>query len=245
MGVMYKMKTKRNTAIILAAGSGSRMKSDVKKQYLLLQEKPLIYYALNSFQSSDIIDDIIIVVSAEDMEYMRTQIVIPYGFDKVKTIVAGGKERYVSVANGLNAIHPDTEGICFIHDGARPFVTHEIIQRAYDSAFIEKACVVGMPVKDTIKISNETGFAVQTPRRSDVWMIQTPQVFETNLIRNCYKTLMENEKKTLESGIQITDDACVIELFSDIKVKLIEGSYQNIKITTPEDLQIAEAFIRL
>ena len=131
----------------------------------------------------------------------------------------------------------------FIHDGARPFVTGEIVQRAYEQVKKTKACVVGMPVKDTIKIADEEGFAKNTPNRNLVWAVQTPQVFEFSLIKAAYEKLIEKENSLKQQGVLITDDAMVAETFTEEKVKLVEGSYENIKITTPEDLKIAEVLL--
>ena len=229
------MQKTKCTAIVLAAGQGKRMGTKVQKQYLEISGKPVLFYSLDVFQKSDMIDDIILVVGENQEEYCKKEIVDKYHFTKVSQIVKGGSERYHSVWNGLQEVSGD--GYTFIHDGARPFVTEEILSRAYETVQREKACVVGMPVKDTIKIADEEGFAKETPNRSLVWMVQTPQVFETFLIKNAYSLLMEQEI------IQVTDDAMVVETMLRKKVKLVEGSYENIKITTPEDLKIAEVLV--
>lgn len=226
-------------AVVLAAGSGKRMHSDIKKQFLLIQDKPVIYYSLQAFQQS-FIDEIVLVVSEEDRDYCKKNIVDQYGFSKVKYIEAGGKERYHSVAAGLACL-TDCDYI-FIHDGARPMITEEILERAYECVKENDACVVGMPVKDTIKIADKNGFIHQTPDRNLVWMIQTPQVFESTLIKEAYSRLLAQEEDLNEQGIHITDDAMVVETLMKHPVKLVEGSYDNIKITTPEDLLIAENF---
>ena len=158
----------------------------------------------------------------------------------MKTIVAGGKERYHSVANGLLACK-ECE-IVLIHDGARPFLDQDIITRCIQNAEEVGACVAGMPVKDTIKIASEDGFVASTPNRNYVWMIQTPQTFKYDLIAQSYKKLIEEEEKLKEKGVNITDDAMVVEYFTGQKIRLVEGSYKNIKITTPEDLQASENF---
>ena len=231
------MQKTKCTAIVLAAGQGKRMGSKIQKQYLEISGKPVLFYSLDVFEKSDIIDDIILVVGENQEEYCKKEIVEKYHFTKVRKIVKGGSERYHSVWNGLQEIAED--GYTFIHDGARPFVTEEILSRAYETVQKEKACVVGMPVKDTIKIADNEGFAKETPNRSQVWMVQTPQVFETFLIKSAYSLLMEQEI------IQVTDDAMVVETMLQRKVKLVEGSYENIKITTPEDLKIAEIFVKI
>lgn len=234
-------KGKRTAAIVLAAGSGKRMGSSTKKQYMLLDGKPVVYYSLKAFQES-FIDEIILVVSAGDTEYCRQEIVERYGFDKVRHITEGGKERYHSVAAGLrNAQDCD---FVFIHDGARPMITQELLSRLLACVREHGACVAGMPVKDTIKIADENGFIEQTLDRRLVWMIQTPQVFEYTLIQNAYEQLLEREQEFLSKGISVTDDAMVVESLTGHKVRLVEGAYENMKITTPEDMKIAELFCK-
>ena len=227
-------------AVLLAAGRGTRMQSGTPKQYMLLGGKPLLYYALKALQES-FVRKIVLVASEGELAYCQEHIVQEYGFDKVTAVVAGGKERYHSVQAGLNAL-----GECdyvLIHDGARPFVTREILERVYSGVRKYHACVAGMPVKDTIKIVDEDGFASATPKRDLVWTVQTPQAFSYDLIREAYVLLAEKEGDLERQGIHITDDAMVVETFTKRKVKLVEGSYQNIKLTTPEDLLIAEAFL--
>lgn len=226
-------------AVVLAAGSGKRMNSQTKKQFLMIQNKPVIYYALKAFQDS-FVDEIALVVSEEDIEYSREEIVNKYDFSKVKYIVPGGKERYHSVAAGIKAL--ETCDYVFIHDGARPVLTQEILSRALECVQKTNACVVGMPAKDTIKIADENNFIYQTPNRSRVWMIQTPQVFGYGLIKEAYQRLLSEETQLQEKGILITDDAMAVESLMKHPVKLVEGSYQNIKITTPEDLSMIENF---
>lgn len=231
----------KTTAIVLAGGSGKRMNSTVKKQFLMLKDKPLLYYSLKAFEDS-FIDSVILVASGEDMEYCRKEIVQKYRFNKVEKIVEGGKERYHSVINGVMAA-PVCDYI-FIHDGARPFITGSILERLFEEVKISKACVAGMPVKDTIKIADSQGYIETTPKRDLVWMIQTPQVFSYELIYRAYDILQKEETRLLKEGISITDDAMVVETLLGEKVKLVEGSYRNIKITTPEDLSVAEGFLQ-
>lgn len=225
------------------------MKSDIAKQYMLLGGKPLIWYALHVIEESSVIDDCVLVTGAEDISYVQEEIVERYGFHKVDTIVAGGKERYDSVYQALKVIESgemrvrNRDGYVFIHDGARPFLTEDILRRDYEAVKTFRACVTGMPVKDTIKLAGQDGCAVQTPDRNFVWQIQTPQVFETALIIEAYKKLTKEKERWQAEGMSITDDAMVVENFMFLPVKLVQGSYQNIKITTPEDLVIAEAFL--
>lgn len=231
----------KNIAVVLAAGQGKRMHSSVRKQYLLLRDKPVIYYALKAFQDSSFIEEIILVAGKGEEAYCRTEIVERFRFTKVKKIVEGGKERYHSVANALKVT--EGTGYVFIHDGARPFLSAEILLRAYDAVKEHHACVVGMPVKDTIKIVDKDCFAENTPNRETLWQVQTPQVFTIALAKEAYESLLIKEEELKAQGIRITDDAMVVETLLRHPVKLVEGSYQNIKITTPEDLQIAETFL--
>lgn len=242
------MDKKRCTAVLLAAGSGKRMQSDVAKQFMLLNDKPLIWYALHTIEESSIIEDCILVTGAEDIAYVQKEILERYNFHKVNKIVAGGAERYDSVYNALQVIGNENmmqgkDGYVFIHDGARPFLTEEIIERSYRAVEQTHACVVGMPVKDTIKLADGDGYAASTPDRSMVWQIQTPQVFDMELIIDAYSRLMLQKEELAAKGITITDDAMVVETLLGHPVKLVEGDYKNIKVTTPEDLCVAEAFL--
>lgn len=244
------MNTKRCTAIILAAGNGSRMKSDVAKQFMMLDGKPLIWYALQTMEQSEIIDDCILVTGEKDISYVRQEIVEKYGFRKVDTITAGGAERCFSVAKALRVIADDDmqvqnkDGYVFIHDGARPFLTEKILRDTYSAVQKYHACVAAVPSKDTVKIADEEGFAISTPDRRLVWNIQTPQVFDVPLIIKAYEKFLEQQKQLKEQGIIVTDDAGVVELFTGCRVKMVEGSYDNIKLTTPGDMIVAEAFLR-
>ncbi len=229
------MERKYCTAIVLAAGSGKRMGTKIHKQYLLMGGRPVLYYSLKAFQDSPLIDEIILVTGSGEEEYCRKEIVVPYGITKVKKILAGGAERYNSVWNGLQETE---EGYVFIHDGARPFVDEEIIERAYECVCGCGACVAGMPSKDTVKIADSSDTVQSTPDRNHVWIVQTPQVFDTAIVKKAYGMLMEQEK------ITVTDDAMAVELMTGNPIRLFRGSYENIKITTPEDLEIAEVFLQ-
>ena len=229
------MEKQKYTAIVLAAGSGKRMNSQVHKQYLIIQDRPVLYYSLKAFEDSAV-DEIVLVVGKGEEEFCRKEIVDKYGISKVKAIVEGGKERYHSVFEGLKQTS-DADYV-LIHDGARPFVNQDIIRRCMQEVQKYQACVVGMPVKDTIKIADEEGYAKQTPDRKNVWMIQTPQTFSYALIYEAYEEMLKTEDTA------ITDDAMVLERIKGKKSKLIEGSYRNIKITTPEDLLIANVYLQ-
>ena len=226
----------KNTAIVLAAGQGKRMHSKIQKQFLEIQGYPVLYYSLRCFQESPLIQDIILVTGEDALSYCKEEIVKKYGFTKVSNVIAGGKERYDSVYAGLCACK-DCRYV-LIHDGTRPFITEEIIERGLEKVKETGACVVGMPSKDTIKLSDAEGYVKETPDRKCVWTIQTPQIFSYALIREAHDSIRKKDMS------KITDDAMVIEQETGAKVALAEGSYQNIKITTPEDLYIAEAFLR-
>ena len=258
-----KKENTRTVAIVLAAGQGKRMGTDVAKQFLLLNDKPILYYSLAVFEQSSYIDETILVTNPEGLSVCE-EMVKEYDFKKVSSIVLGGKERYHSVWRGLQTALLDegespetgTEGdldhtpsdrpaptYVLIHDGARPFISEEIIKRNIDALLKDPACVTAVPSKDTVKIADEDGYVATTPNRKLVWNMQTPQSFTFDLAYNAYKQLIANEEDLIAKGISITDDAMVVEYFTDTKVKLVEGSYENIKITTPEDLKIAKEFL--
>lgn len=230
------------TAIVLSAGKGKRMGTDKPKQYLDLCGKPVLYYCLKAFQDS-FIDEIVIVASAGDFDYIKEEITDKYGITKVKAFTEGGKERYDSVLCGLRAA-----GSCdyvFIHDGARPFVDEVILKRAYETVRKFGTAIVSVPSKDTVKIVDGEGITVDTPDRSSVWLMQTPQVFAYEPILKAYEKMAVNGLSgENRSAAGITDDAMVMERFGDLPVHVSEGSYKNIKITTPEDMITAEAFLK-
>ncbi len=226
------------TAIILAAGQGKRMNSPVAKQFLTLQERPVLYYALKAFEESKV-DEIILVTGQGQVDYCKEKIVEYYQIKKVVTIVEGGTERYDSVYRALECIG-DTDYV-LIHDGARPFIKSELINKILDQVVIHKACIIGTPVKETIKVINEDGYITATPNRNSLWSAQTPQAFEYTAIKKAYDFLYaENDK----NGLGITDDAMVYETFLKSPVKILMGDYNNLKITTPEDLIPAEQMAR-
>lgn len=229
------MKDRYCTAVVLAGGSGKRMGTKVHKQYLLIGGMPVLYYSLKAFEDSELIDEIILVVGRGEEEYCRREIADKYGISKVTTITEGGAERYHSVWNGLKNVK---NGYVYIHDGARPFVDGRMIERGYRCVQQYSACVAGVRSKDTVKIADDSDFVSSTPERSRVWIVQTPQVFETELVCRAYAMLMEHEDST------ITDDAMVVEKMLGGRIRFFEGAYENIKITTPEDLDIAEVFLK-
>lgn len=226
-------------AIVLSAGVGSRMKSDIPKQYMDLLGKPVIYYSLKAFEDNGF-SSIVLVCGKSDVEYCQKEIVEKYELKNVTAIVPGGKERYHSVFEGLKAVK-DSDYV-FIHDGARPMLSKEVIERLKDAVVEEEAAVAGMPVKDTIKIVDDENYVADTPERKYVWQVQTPQCFSYPIIYEAYKNIIQDEEEGW-SIPTITDDAMVLEYATDHEVKMVEADYCNIKITTPEDLAIAALFI--
>lgn len=228
-------------AVVLAAGQGKRMHAAVAKQFLELKGKPLVCYSLEAFQSSPV-EEIVLVTGEQELRYCEREIVKAYDFSKVKAVVCGGRERYHSVYEGLKEFGREPGAApeyVLIHDGARPLVSEAVIRRAIQGAADFQACVAGMPVKDTIKVSDGNGFAAGTPDRKQLWQIQTPQAFLFELIFQAYERMMSQSE--FQEGI--TDDAMVVEKMATHSVKLVEGDYRNIKVTTPEDLMVAEALL--
>ena len=222
------------TAIVLAAGKGSRMNSDTPKQYLTLLGKPVLFYSLQAFEESNV-DDVILVTGSGEQEYCKKEIIEKYQIKKVAHIVEGGAERYHSVWHGLMAAE-DTEYV-LIHDGARPLISSQIINKAIAAVKETGACVVGMPVKDTIQMVDEEQIITSTPDRSHTWIAQTPQCFSFELAISSYNSAIAS------GDTKITDDAMVIRKYGKVPVRMLEGSYENIKVTTPEDIAVAECFL--
>lgn len=233
------------TAILLAAGAGRRMKSDTAKQYMMLYGKPVIWYGLQAFESSPLVDDCILVVGAGEVAYAEKEIVERYGFRKVSAVIEGGRERFLSVNCALDVLRHRQEdtGYVMIHDGARPLLTGELIEALYRDAEKYGACCAAVPVKDTVKVSDGNGFVERTPDRSLLYAVQTPQVFRTSVILKAYDALIGALKELEKEGVHITDDAMVVEHMLGAPVRLTESSYENIKITTPEDMEVAERFL--
>lgn len=227
----------RVVCVMLAGGKGKRMGTKVSKQYLLLDEKPVLFYSLKAFE--EFVDEIIVVAAKGEEEYCKENIVDKYGIKKVSAVVTGGAERYLSVYEGLKAIKKaDNETYVLIHDGARPFISGKVIKAAIEKVKETGACIVAVPSKDTVKIGNIDNMVESTPDRRNVWLVQTPQAFE-------YENIFEAYKKAIASGRDdITDDSMVMESFGEKKIHFVEGDYDNIKLTTPEDLTHGIAILR-
>ena len=222
------------SAIILAGGKGKRMGAPVSKQFIEIKGKPIIYYTIKKFSENKKIDNIVVVLSKDEVGYFKENILEKYNW-KVDNIVIGGTERQDSVYNGLKSLEDTNTDIVLIHDGARPFISDRIIDDGIKFAQVYGACAPGVMPKDTIKIKNESNFSVSTPDRGSLVAIQTPQVFKFNEILECHEKIKIN-------NIVVTDDTMVAEKFG-YSVYLYDGEYTNIKVTTPEDLILGEKLI--
>jgi 2-C-methyl-D-erythritol 4-phosphate cytidylyltransferase/2-C-methyl-D-erythritol 2,4-cyclodiphosphate synthase len=225
----------KTIAIIPAGGSGKRLKSHIAKQYLLLDSEPVLVQTLRAFQNSPDIDGIILALPSEDIVHIRQELAENYGLTKVVNVVAGGQERQDSVKNCLDAVAGEC-GIVVIHDAVRPFVTEELISKVVEAARVTGAAIAGVKTKDTIKEIKDDGMIGRTVPRNKLWLAQTPQAFEFGLLKEAYRA-------AYEENFYGTDDASLVERMGK-EVKIIEASYENIKITTNEDMQIADALMK-
>ncbi|MBU5611539.1 2-C-methyl-D-erythritol 4-phosphate cytidylyltransferase [Geomonas azotofigens] len=226
----------RTIALIPAAGMGKRMGAGSNKQYLMLDGMPILARTVQTFQEADCIDAIYLVSPEQEIPFCRSEVVERYGFSKVRAIVPGGSERQHSVYNGLRAIEGiEPDDIVLIHDGVRPFVSVRMLEDAAAAAREGGACVVAVPVKDTVKVVRE-GVVTATPPRETLWLAQTPQGFRYELIRAAHD-------QAAAAGFLGTDDASLME-WQGQPVRVVQGDYRNIKITTPEDMILAEAFLK-
>jgi len=226
------------TVIIPAAGSGRRMGGSISKQYLELAGKPILAHTLTLFENHPLVEHIYLVVPESDIHYCQEQIVDHYAFKKVSRIVAGGAERQDSVCNGLDAVAQDglaqPERPILIHDGARPLFDCQHLSSLIEAVCDTGACTIGVPVKDTIK-TVEDNTITSSPERSQLWQVQTPQGFQYQVIRHAFD-------RAAADNFVATDDASLVERLGH-PVKMLEGDYRNIKVTTPEDILIAVALL--
>jgi len=220
------------TAIVLAAGKGLRLKTGIPKPLVEINSKPLIIYCLNILSKHPFIKDIIVVANPGNLKDIRSRI-RKYRIGKIKDIVLGGRLRRASVMNGLKAIDGRTD-LVLIHDGVRPFVDKEIVSKVIKTAKKFGAAITGVPVKATIKKVKSEFLVEKTLNRENLWEIQTPQVFKKDLILEAYKKL---------TSAPVTDDASLVEKLGR-RVKVVRGSYFNLKVTTPEDLILAKAIAK-
>jgi 2-C-methyl-D-erythritol 4-phosphate cytidylyltransferase len=217
------------TSIVVAGGSGTRMGSTIKKQYLMLSGKPLLIHALDAMEKQKMIANTVVVVPAEDVLYLE-EMAARHRLKKVTAIVPGGDTRGASVYCGLQAVPKDSD-LVVVHDGARPFLSQDLLQRLINTGWLEGAAIAAVPVKDTIKQVDGDQLVDKTLNRDQLWIVQTPQVFYTNILKECYQ-------RAFIDGLQCTDDAGIAEAYG-YKVKVVLGEYRNIKITTKEDLAYA------
>jgi 2-C-methyl-D-erythritol 4-phosphate cytidylyltransferase len=234
------LKKEKVTAILLAAGQGKRMNSSVQKQYLSINNQPIMVYALRALEKCQDIDEIIIVVGLGEYEFCENEILKKYPITKPFQIIEGGKERYHSVYNALQKVQENNDGYVLIHDAARPLITKGLLEKCIKETKKSKACTLGVPVKDTIKIVDTQYYIKDTPNRNTLWSIQTPQGFQIKLLKQAYDLFMKSENNL------VTDDAMIIETYTpNIKVKVVMGDYKNLKVTTPEDLSLIEALLKV
>lgn len=227
------MNGKKVSAIIVAAGSSTRM-GKLDKMFAEIDGVPVIVRTLTAFEKSDVIGEIIVSTKKDSVELIES-LAVSNGITKLTHIVTGGETRQKSVLNALGVVDENADYIA-IHDGARPLVSLETIQKAVETAFEFNACSVAVRVKDTIKVTDENGFVTATPDRSTLWAVQTPQVFSKKVYLDAVNTLGDKAS-------DCTDDCMLVEA-TGVRVKLVEGSYSNIKITTPEDVLSANAFVQ-
>ena len=225
-----------NTAIIVAAGQGTRMGGTVCKQYLPLNGVPILARTLSVFIRSDLFQEIILVVAASEMANCRHRVLEGMPWAPSVRLVAGGRERQESVCNGIEACRGQEDDIVLIHDGVRPFVSRDILTRCLEGVQKNSACIAAVPTSDTLKVVNAGGRISETMPRTDIWQAQTPQGFRLGLIREAHR-LARHE------GFSGTDDAQLVEHMGHA-VTVVPGLGMNIKITTPEDLALAEVIWR-
>ena len=224
----------RTVAIVPAAGSGNRMGRGLSKQYLSLGGMPLLVHTLNVFEKCPLVDALLVVVPPPDVEAVRTEMLPRWNLKKLAGVIPGGKERQDSVRAGIETLDRDTD-IVIIHDAVRPFITAKLIEDCIRAAAEEGAATVGVPVKDTVKEVGADGRVMRTCDRNLLWLTQTPQAFRRDIIENAHRAAVRD-------GYRGTDDTSLVERLG-IAVRMIRGDYGNIKITTPEDLVIAEALL--
>jgi len=222
-------------ALIPAAGRGIRMGTKEKKPYLTLAGKPILAHTLSVFEQCSLIDETILIVPEKEIKYSRISIVEAFNFKKVSKIVAGGLKRQDSVWKGLKVLKNGCE-IVMVHDGVRPFLSQRNLEESIRQTANYGATVLAVAVKDTIKIVSKQAEVQKTIARNKLWAIQTPQTFKYDILKRAYE-------KAIKDGFYGTDDSSLVERLG-IKVKIIPGSYENIKITTPEDLAFGEAILK-
>ena len=220
-------------ALIVAAGSSVRFGGEVPKQFRALGDRPVLSRTIEQFEQAESIDQIVVVVAEEYLLYTNEKVVDPFGFAKVRKIVVGGESRAESVLKGLDAL-PLSTNLVAIHDGARPLVTPNDIDRVVKYAVDERAAILAIPISDTVKRAQD-GYILATLDREKLFLAQTPQVFHYDLIKEAYRAS--------ENMVGATDEASLVEA-SGFKVRICVPESNNMKITTTEDLKLAELIIR-
>lgn len=223
-----------NSVVIVAAGTGSRMNMNINKQFIKMYDKEVIAYTIDAFYNNENIDEIVVVIREDEEAFFVEHIINKYMYKNIK-IAHGGKERQDSVYNGLKRLDYNCN-IVIVHDGARPFIPKTVLDESIREAKLNSAVVVGVPVKDTIKVIDNNNIVRDTPNRKHLWAVQTPQVFN-------YKVLMDAYENAYNKGYYGTDDAMLVEYLGQ-EVKMIMGSYENIKITTREDISFGENILK-
>lgn len=238
--IQEKQETQETkAAVILAAGSGRRMNAPVAKQFLDLMGSPVFLHSVRIFDQ--VVDKIVLVTSPDAVEYCRSLLAEEHLHAKT-IVIAGKSERFLSSMEGVKAAS-DCD-LIMIHDAARACVSMDVIQNSIASAKTYGSGVAAVPLKDTVKVADENGMVLSTPDRSTLRVIQTPQTFKREVICEAYEYLAHIiETKGLQAAGPITDDAMVVEQFTDNRVYLCEGSYENIKLTTPEDMTAAQGIL--
>jgi len=222
--------------ILAAAGQGKRLGKQTPKVFIMLGNHPIIYYSLKILSESGLIDYILVVVGRDSIAYCEREVIQKYQFKKVNKVIEGGEHRQDSVYNGLKEVLPNTD-LILIHDAARPFITHQLIEKTIADAKEVGAAIVGVPPVDTIKTINGGQWIEETLSRDSLVAIQTPQVFKYELLKDAYE-------KAYQDNFYATDDALLVRRLGG-RVKLVNGDYENIKITFPHDLLVAEAILKI
>ena len=230
----WQQMNSKISVLIPAAGQGKRMGTSIKKPYLMLGDKPILSHTIERFEQNSVIDEIIVIVDASDFTICNEHVIAPFRFRKTRELISGGETRQASVFNGLRTLSDDVNYVV-IHDGVRPFINDDIIFRCLEATSECGASVAAVPVKETIKVANKNQYINYTPERDLLWRVQTPQVFRKSL-------LVEAHNKAIQDGINAPDDATLVEKLG-VPVKLVMGSYKNVKLTTPEDLRFAETLL--
>lgn len=230
----WQQMNSKISVLIPAAGHGKRMKSSVKKPYLMLGEKPILSHTIDRFEQNTVVDEIYVIVDESDFQVCHDEVIKPFHYRKIGGLVPGGETRQESVFNGLRALSDDVDFVV-VHDGVRPFIDDDIMFGCLEATEEFGAAISAVPVKETIKVADAHLLIDHTPQRDRLWRVQTPQVFRKSILIAAHENAIQN-------GISAPDDAALVEELG-LPVKLVMGSYQNLKLTTQEDLRFAETLL--